>query len=163
MKMRIALVVAASENNLIGQGNALPWRLPADMKRFKELTMGKPIVMGRKTYESIGRPLPGRANIVISRTTGLAIPGCTVYGSLDAAFAALHAAPEICVIGGAEIYRSALPFVDVIYLTRVHTTLGGDVYLPPLPMNEWRETHRERHAADERHLHAFSFITLQRN
>src|SRR5688572_29803091 len=116
----ILLVVAVAENDVIGKDNALLWRLPDDLKQFKAVTMGKPVIMGRKTYDSIGKPLPGRANIVISRQRGLRIEGCTVVDSLDAAFDTAGAVPDIAVIGGADIYRQALPLADVIYLTEVH-------------------------------------------
>jgi dihydrofolate reductase len=158
--MQVAIVVAAADDNVIGKNNALPWRLPDDLKRFKSLTMGKPIIMGRKTFESIGKPLPGRQNIVISRQRDLEVDGCIVCESLDAALKATDSAPEVCVIGGAEIYRQALPLTDVIYLTRVHASVAGDVRFPALLPSEWRETSREEHAADDRHAHAFSFITL---
>src|SRR5690606_30387326 len=107
-------------NNVIGRGNDLPWRLPDDLKRFKSLTIGKPIIMGRKTYESIGRPLPGRTNIVISRQVGFSAEGCTAVTSLDEALTVAGDAPEVMVIGGAEIFRQALPRTDQLYLTRIH-------------------------------------------
>src|SRR5690242_21477778 len=116
----LSIIVAVADNGVIGSGNHLPWRLPDDLKRFKALSLGKPIVMGRKTFDSIGRPLPGRLNIVISRQPGLEIPGCTVVTSIDAAIAAAQPAPEIVIIGGADIYRQVLPRVQVIHLTRVH-------------------------------------------
>jgi dihydrofolate reductase len=171
--MRISIVVIVAENGAIGKDNALLWRLPDDMKHFKTITMGKPIVMGRKTFDSVGRPLPGRLNIVISRQSDLVIPGCVVVASLAAAFevvGAQHAAPlqyemEVMVIGGAEIYRHALPLTNTIYLTQVHASVPGDVFFPALPAlleSQWRITHREDHVADERHAHAFSFVTLER-
>jgi len=159
---RIALVVVAAENGVIGRNNSLPWRLPDDLKRFKAVTMGKPIVMGRKTYDSIGRPLPGRENVVVSRQHGLRIDGCTVRSSLRDALDGLTQAAEICVIGGGQIYTQALPLAQTIYLTRVHAALDGDTYFPVLPELQWRETHREDHAADARHEYAFSFLTLER-
>lgn len=160
--MRVSIVVAASENNVIGKNNALLWRLPDDLKFFKSVTLGKPVIMGRKTYDSIGRALPGRKNIVISRQQSLAIPGCTVVASLDAAWAAADA-EEVAVIGGAEIYRQALPIANTIYLTRVHANFDGDVFFPALDAHDWRETRRELHAADERHAWAFSFVALNKN
>jgi dihydrofolate reductase len=160
--MRVAIVVAVAENGVIGAGNQLPWRLPDDLKRFKALTMGKPVVMGRKTYESIGKPLPGRTNIVISRRSDLRLPGCTVVNSLPAAWAAAGDAPEIAVIGGADIYAQALSSTDVLHLTRVHTTIPGDAWFPALEPAQWREQLIERHPADERHALAFSFIEAQR-
>ena len=158
--MRIALVVAVADNGVIGKDNALPWRLPDDLKRVKQITMGKPIVMGRKTFASIGRPLPGRLNLVISRQPGLLIDGCIVCDSLPAALAAAGDVEEVCVLGGAEIYREALPLATLIYLTRVHAAVEGDVRFPELPAARWREIQREDHAADARHEHAFSFLTL---
>src|SRR5262249_55052559 len=160
--MRVSIVVAAAENGAIGAGNQLLWRLPDDLKRFKALTMGKPIVMGRKTYESIGKPLPGRTNIVISRRSELTLPGCTVVNSLPAGFAAAGDVPEIAVVGGAEIYAQALSSTDVVHLTRVHTTMSGDAWFPALDSAVWREQLIDRHPADERHAFAFSFIEAQR-
>jgi dihydrofolate reductase len=159
----ILLVVAVAENGVIGKDNALLWRLPDDLKQFKAVTMGKPVIMGRKTYDSIGKPLPGRTNIVISRQPGLRIEGCTVVDSLDAAFDTAGAVSDIAVIGGADIYRQALPRADVIYLTEVHATFDGDVTFPSLSPDEWRETSRGvPHPVDERHAYAFTFVTLQR-
>jgi dihydrofolate reductase len=160
--MNIVLVVAVAENGVIGKDNALLWRLPDDLKHFKAITMGKPVVMGRKTYDSIGRPLPGRTNIVISRQSGLRIEGCIVVDSLEVALVAAGDVPEIAIIGGGKIYRQALPRAHTIYLTEVHATFEGDVTFPALSTSEWRETHREAHPADERHACAFSFVTLQR-
>ena len=158
----ISIIVALAENRVIGSDNRLPWHLPDDLKRFKALSLGKPIVMGRRTFESIGRPLPGRTNIVVSRQPGLAIEGTVVAQSLDAALAAAGAAPEVVVIGGAEIFRQALPRTDVIHLTRVHARVAGDVVFPELDPGKWRETAVEHHATDERHQYAFTFVTLQR-
>jgi len=158
----LSIVVAVAENGVIGRGNALPWHLPDDLKRFKELTLGKPMVMGRKTYESIGRPLPGRTTIVVSRQPGLTIEGCTVVNSLHAAIVAARAAPEVVLVGGAQLYRSAMPMVSTIHLTRVHATVGGDTLFPILDMQQWRETIVATHPADERHAYAFTYLTLQR-
>ena len=158
----IAIIVAAAENGAIGSDNRLPWHLPDDLKRFKALSLGKPVVMGRRTFDSIGRPLPGRTNIVVSRQAGLAIEGVVVAPSLDAALATAGSVPEIVVIGGAEIFRQALPCTDTIHLTRVHARVAGDVFFPELDPAQWREAAVEHHAADERHQYAFSFVTLQR-
>jgi dihydrofolate reductase len=160
--MLLSILVAVAENGVIGAGNRLPWRLPADLQRFKELTMGKPIMMGRKTYESIGRPLPGRKNIVVTRQPALRLEGCTVVESLDAALIAAGAAPEVAVIGGAELYRLALPLVQMIHLTRVHARVSGDVLFPPIDSDDWREVTLSRHPADDRHAFAFSFLQLTR-
>jgi dihydrofolate reductase len=157
----ISLVVATSENGVIGSNNQLPWRLPNDLQRFKALTMGKPIIMGRKTYESIGKPLPGRQNIVITRKQ-MDIAGCTVVDSIEAALRCTQGDDEAMIIGGAEIYRQALPQAQRIYLTQVHTTIAGDAVFPPLQLDEWRETLREKHAADDRHAYDYSFLVLER-
>ena len=158
----LSIIVAVADNGVIGSGNQLPWRLPDDLKRFKALSLGKPVVMGRKTYDSIGKPLPGRLNIVISRQPGLEIPGCRVVPSIDEALAAAQPSPEVVIVGGAEIYRQALPKVSVIHLTRVHAVIPGDVSFPELRDEEWREVAKEYHPADERHAHAFTFTTLER-
>jgi len=161
--MKIVFVVAVAENGVIGKDNALLWRLPDDLKYFKSVTMGKPVIMGRKTYDSIGRPLPGRLNIVISRQAALKIDGCIVVDSLNAALDAAGDVPEVAVIGGAEIYRQALSRADRVYLTQVHASFEGDVSFPPLPSAEWHEIHRgETHGIDDRHPFAFTFITLER-
>lgn len=158
----LSIIVAVADNGVIGSGNQLPWRLPDDLKRFKALSIGKPIVMGRKTFDSIGRPLPGRLNVVISRQPGLDIPGCRVVRSIDEAIAAAQPAPEIVIVGGADIYRQVLPQVQIIHLTRVHASVDGDVVFPELQERQWREVAKEYHPADERHAHAFTFSTLQR-
>ena len=158
----ISIIVAVAENGAIGSGNRLLWHLPDDLKRFKALSLGKPVVMGRRTFESIGRPLPGRPNIVISRQGGLAIDGVRVAHSLDEALAAAGSVPEVVVIGGAQIFRQVLPRTDTIHLTRVHARVAGDVFFPELDPAQWREAAVEHHAADERHQYAFSFVTLQR-
>lgn len=156
---QVALIVAVAANGVIGNGNDLPWRLPDDLRRFKALTVGKPVLMGRRTFDSIGRPLPQRRNIVISRQPGLAIDGCEVAGSLQQAIELAGEVPEVMVIGGAQIYRQALPLAAVIHLTRVHAEVPGDAVFPPLPAG-WREVASEQHPADERHAHAFTFLTL---
>lgn len=158
----ISLIVAVADNDVIGVNNDLPWRLPNDLQRFKALTLGKPIIMGRKTFASIGRPLPGRNNIVISREAGLHIEGCTVVNSLDAALQCATDAVEFMVIGGAEIYKQALPRAQRVYLTQVHATIDGDAAFPQLSGLEWREVFREPHLPDERHAHAYSFVILER-
>jgi dihydrofolate reductase len=160
--MRISLIVAVADNDVIGSANQLPWRLPDDLKRFKRLSLGKPIVMGRKTFDSIGHPLPGRSNIVVSRQPDLQIADCRVVASLQEAIAAAQAAAEVVIVGGADIYRQALPQVATIHLTRVHAQVPGDVHFPKLAANEWREVATEYHPADERHVHAFTFSTLER-
>jgi dihydrofolate reductase len=157
----ISLVVAVAENNVIGHAGRLPWHLPQDLQRFKQITLGHPILMGRLTYESIGRPLPGRRNLVMSHDRQLQISGCTVVSDLDAAIAAA-AATELQVIGGAKVYEQALPRAERIYLTRVHANVTGDTYFPALDPGEWIEVSREPRPADERHAYAYSFIVLER-
>ncbi len=159
--MRLSAVVAASDNDVIGRGNALPWHLPADLAHFNRLTLGKPVVMGRRTCEAIGRPLPGRRNFVVSKS-GFRAEGIETVGSLDEAIELAGDVPELAVIGGAGLYALALPRLDVIHLTRVHTTTEGDTFLPPIPDSQWREVSREWRAADERNAFAMSFITLER-
>ena len=158
---RVTLVVAVADNGVIGRAGDLPWRLPDDLKRFKQTTLGKPVLMGRKTWDSIGRPLPGRRNIILSTRPGFTAAGADVFPSLDAALDACAGEPEVMVIGGAEIYRVALPLATRIHLTRVHATPEGDTFLE-LPLDGWRELSREDHPADDRHAHAFSFVTLER-
>jgi dihydrofolate reductase len=152
----ITLIVAAADNGVIGRDNALPWHLPDDLKRFKVLTWAKPIVMGRKTFESIGKPLPGRQNIVISRDPNYRREGVTVVHDPDAAVAAAGGAPEIMVIGGAELFRLFLPRATRIHLTRVHAEVAGDVVWPTLD-DTWRLVVSEPHAADERHASPMTF------
>ena len=160
--MKISIIVAMAANGVIGRDNQLPWHLPADLKHFKQTTMGKPILMGRKTYESIGRPLPGRTNIVITRDTGYRVDGCIVVNSIDAALAAAGEQDEIMVIGGAEFYRQVLPRTDTIYLTRIHDSFDGDTCFPDLNDADWHEVERSDHAADAKNPHDYSFIRLDR-
>ncbi|HTV94440.1 MAG TPA: dihydrofolate reductase [Steroidobacteraceae bacterium] len=156
------LVVAVAENDVIGRGNHLPWRLSADLRRFKALTWGKPILMGRRTYESIGHALPGRQNLVLSRSSELSLPDCIVVPSIAAAYAAALAAP-LMVIGGAEVYRLCLPFIARIHLTLVHTPVeGGDAFFEGWRGPQWREASRERHEADDGNSSPYSFVTLER-
>ena len=159
----ISLIVAASENNVIGKDNDIPWRLPDDWKNFKATTMGCPLIMGRKTFVSIGRPLPGRRNIIVTRQKDVKFEGCDVVGSLEEAIAlAKSDAPrEVFIGGGEEIYRQALPLADRVYLTRVHTVIDGTVHFPELG-DEWKEVSRQEHPADEKHPYAFTFLTFER-
>jgi len=157
-----SLVVAMARNRVIGRDNQLPWRLPADLAYFKRVTMGHPIVMGRRTHESIGRPLPGRLNIVVSRNPAYRAPGCTVVGSLDEAWKAAGGAPEVCVIGGTSLFAEALPVADRIHLTEVDADVAGDTYFPEFDRGDWTEREVERHGTDERHAHAFRIVVLER-
>lgn len=158
----ISIIVAASENGVIGVKGGLPWRLSADLRRFKALTTGKPIVMGRLTFESIGKALPGRQNIVITHRTDFDAAGCDVVASVVDAIAACGDAEEIMIIGGGEIYRQCLPLADRVYLTRVHTDMDGDTWFPDLGKDEWRETWIEHHGADEANAYDYSFVELER-
>lgn len=166
--MRIALVVAVAENGVIGSGGGLAWKISDDLKWFKKITLGKPIVMGRKTFDSIGRALPGRANIVVTRSRGFAAGGVTVAKSVDDALrVAAEAgeaagAEEVCVIGGGEIYRQTLARAGRIYLTRVEARVEGDVSFPPLNAEEWRETSAGGCGAGERNQYSCRFFILDR-
>lgn len=158
----ISLIVAASTNNVIGNDGELPWRLSDDLKRFKAVTMGKPIVMGRKTFESIGRPLPGRQNIVITRQGNYVANGCDVVQSMEQAVDVAGGADEIMVIGGSEIYAAFLPIADRIYLTRVHTEVEGDAFFPSLDETVWRDSASENYEADESNDYACTVSLFSR-
>jgi dihydrofolate reductase len=153
----ITLIVAVADNGVIGRDNALPWHLPEDLKRFKRLTMGKPLIMGRKTFESIGKPLPGRLNIVVTRDTNYQREGVAVVHGAAAAIEAAADAPEVMVIGGADLFRLFLPGAGRIHLTRVHAQIHGDVTWPALDIRQWEVIETARHEADERHAHAMTF------
>jgi dihydrofolate reductase len=163
----VSLVVAAAVNGVIGRDNRMPWHLPEDLAHFKRLTIGHPVVMGRKTYESIvatlGKPLPGRTNIVVTRQAGFDAPGCIVASSLDAALAAVTEADEIFVIGGAEIYRLAMERADRVYLTRIDAAFEGDVTFPALDPARWREVAREDHPPAGDRAFGFAFLRYDRN
>jgi dihydrofolate reductase len=159
--VRISLIAAVARNGVIGRDGGLPWRIPADLRFFKETTMGKPIVMGRKTLESIGRALPGRQNIVVTRSAGFAADGVTVADSLDAAIAAAGDADEVMVIGGAEIYALAFARAQRLFLTEVDAAPEGDAHFPEFDRAAWREVARADHPADG-DTPAYSFVTLER-
>ncbi len=161
-RLKLSIVVAMAENRVIGRGNRLPWHLPADLQHFKSLTMGKPVLMGRKTHDSIGRALPGRHNVVVTRQPGYTAKGCTVVSSIDSALAACPNADEIMVIGGAELYRELLPLSETIYLTLVHGDFEGDTFFPEIAPAEWRETARVERSADDKNPHPYSFVVMQR-
>ena len=158
----ISIVVAISENNAIGKNNQLLWHLPADLKHFKEITSEHTIIMGRKTYDSIGRPLPNRRNIVITRKVGLVIPNVEVVNSLQEAILLCEAENEVFIIGGAEIYKQALTLANRIYLTIVHQNYQADAFFPELKESEWKEVAKEHHQADEKNNLAYTFSTLER-
>lgn len=159
--MTISAVVAIAENNAIGKNNELLWRLPNDLKHFKQITSGHTVIMGRKTYDSVGKPLPNRRNIVITRQN-IEIPGCEVVASVDEAIALCAGEEEVFIVGGAEIYKLAMPQTDRIYLTIVHQSFDADAFFPQINYKEWEETEREDHGTDEKHAIPYSFITLQR-
>ncbi len=171
MNMRISILVACSTNHVIGRDGDLPWRLSADLKRFRRLTMGHPILMGRKTLESIGRLLPGRQTIVLTRNVEFEFPGAIVVHDWQSALAKAAESeaasesshePELFVVGGAEIYRLALPSTDRLYLTRVHAEIEGDTFFPEIDEDEWQVVDEENHAADGKNEHDYSFVTLDR-
>jgi dihydrofolate reductase len=159
---QIALVVAVADNGVIGQDGKLPWRLPDDLKHFKEVTLGKPVLMGRRTFESIGRALPGRRNLVLTRSTEPISSEVEQVRSLGEALTLAASAPQLCVIGGSAVYALTLPLAHCLYLTRVHGSMPGDRYFPLSDIAGWREIDRIEHAADARHEYAMSFLTLLR-
>lgn len=167
--MNIVFVVAVAENGVIGRNNALPWRISSDLKHFRALTIGKPVLMGRKTFVSIGKPLPGRTNIVVTRERGLSIPGAVVANSLAQALdvaagdALRRGVSDVMVIGGGEVFRELLPRAKRLEWTQVHAAPGGDAFMPPIAMSEWRETRREFHAAGPKDDHDFTTVTYERD
>jgi dihydrofolate reductase len=156
------MVVAATENDVIGRDNGMPWHLPDDLKYFKSRTMGKPMLMGRKTFESIGKPLPGRTSVVMTRDPAWRHDGVVVVRSLDEALTWAANAPELCAIGGAEIFHLVMPMARRLFLTRIHAHIEGDTFFPKPTPKEWREIERTEHPADERHAYPMSFVTLDR-
>ena len=160
--VKISICVAMAENRVIGIENKMPWHLSADLKQFKKITMGKPILMGRKTFESIGRPLPGRKNIIISRNHGYRQPGCEVYHSIDAALKSCAGSEEIMIIGGSDFYRSMLPKATHLYLTLIHTVISGDTFFPAFNWSEWQEINRQDVTHDKSVPFEYSFIVLER-
>ncbi|WP_455234718.1 type 3 dihydrofolate reductase [Thiogranum longum] len=161
--MRVSLVVAMAENRVIGRDNELPWRLSADLQHFKALTMGKPIIMGRKTYESIGRPLPGRICIVVTRDSSYTAEGCRVAHSVGQALETAAGYDEVMIIGGADLYGQLLERADRLYLTLVRAEIDGDAWFPEFDAQQWREIARESHQADEKNQYDYDFVTLERN
>ncbi|TDT37858.1 dihydrofolate reductase [Halospina denitrificans] len=166
--MRTALIVAMSRNRVIGRNNALPWYLPEDLRYFKQVTYGKPIIMGRKTQESIGRPLPGRQNLVVTRDPHWQRDGVTVVNSLDEALSRAEAqayidgGEERVVIGGSQIYAEALPVADRLYMTEVHAEVEGDTFFPEVDWDQWHEIAREDHPASENNPFPYSLVTYDR-
>lgn len=166
--IKISLIVAAAENGIIGKDNDMPWKISSDLQYFKKITMHKPIIMGRKTFDSIGKPLPGRVNIVITRDVTFTADGVITAHSVDMALdvaksmAEVKGLKEVMVIGGAQIYALCLPEADRLYLTRIHAEIDGDTYFPDLKAEEWLEYSSERHVAGEKDSHDYSFMVLDR-
>ena len=158
--MTVSLIVAIAENGVIGRKGGLPWRLSTDLRRFKALTMDHHIVMGRKTYESIGRLLPGRSTVIVTRQQEYEVEGAVVVRSLEEAFAL---APDTFVIGGGQVYEQALPRVDKLYVTRVHVDVDGDTLFPEVEWEEWKLVEQESHPADGKNDHPFTFETWDRS
>ena len=163
-KLIVSAIVAMSQNNVIGHHNQLPWHFPADLKHFKAITTSHAILMGRKTYESIGRPLPNRLNIILTRDQVFRVPGCVVVASLEKALqcAANRQYHQVFIIGGAQVFSQCLPCVQKLYLTVIHRDFEGDVYFPSLNQAEWEEVSREDCVADEANTSNYSFIELRR-
>jgi dihydrofolate reductase len=158
----ISIIAALAENRVIGDHNRLPWRLPADLRHFKQLTVGKPIIMGRRTWESLPGVLPDRLHIVISTNPAYRAEGCLLVHSVDEALAAAAGAPEVMIVGGAALYEQILPRAQRMYLTLVHAEVAGDTFFPDYDEGEWRELERESHPPDERNPYAYTFLTLLR-
>ncbi|WP_116475663.1 type 3 dihydrofolate reductase [Zobellella maritima] len=159
--MSVSLIVAMTRDNVIGKDNAMPWHLPADLAYFKRVTMGKPVVMGRNTFASIGRPLPGRRNIIVSSSLHEAPAGTELVSSPSAALALLDGEPEVMVIGGGQLYRAFMPLARRLYLTRISASVDGDTYFPPVG-DEWRLTAEQVQPADERNQYECRFQVLER-
>ncbi|WP_259067411.1 dihydrofolate reductase [Mucilaginibacter sp. X4EP1] len=159
--MIVSIVVAISENHVIGKDNKLLWYLPNDLKHFKNITTGHTVIMGRKTYDSVGKPLPKRRNIIITRQN-ITIEGCEVVSSIEAALALCADEEEVFIVGGAEIYKQSLHLTDRIYLTIVHKEFEGDSFFPEIVKNEWEEVYREDYQPDEKNSLPYSFITYER-
>ncbi len=158
----LSLIAAMGTNRAVGLNNQMPWHMPADLKHFKAVTLNKPVVMGRKTYESIGMPLPNRRNIILSQRTELIVPGCEVLHSMNQVLLALKDQAEIMVIGGANIYQQSLPLAERLYLTFINHRFIADAYFPEWNEQEWRELSREDHEADENNAYPYSFVTLEK-
>ncbi len=160
--MNLSLIVAFDKNRLIGSNNQLPWRLPADLKYFKSLTMGHHLSMGRKTYDSIGKALPGRISVVVTRQKNLSLPDCIVVNSLDEAIEICKKENEVFVIGGAELFYATLKIASRLYITEIDHTFEGDTWFPEIDAMTWSETSRESHPADEKNLWPYTFVIYDR-
>jgi dihydrofolate reductase len=161
-RQRISIIVAMARNRVIGANGKIPWHLPDELKLFKRLTMGHHLIVGRKTFESIGRLLPGRTTVIVTRQTGYSVPGARVAQTVEGAIAECGIDPEIFVIGGAEIYRSALPLADRVYLTIVDAEPAGDTWMPSLDMSAWRESASETFPANGQHACSYRHSVLDR-
>lgn len=162
MSTRISLIAAMAQNRTIGINNTLPWRLPGELKYFKAVTMGHHILMGRKTYESIGKPLPGRTTVIITRNADYTAEGCTIANSIDAAIHASASDNEIFFVGGAELYSQALAIADRLYLTEIQKNYEGDAHFPAFDYHQWHEVNREKHKTDEPDGLEFHFVVYDR-
>ena len=160
--MRLSIIVAMDDNQLIGKDNTLPWNLPADLGYFKKTTTGKTVLMGRKTYESIGRPLPNRRNVIISRDANFKAPGCEVIGPIVRALELAKEDDEIMIMGGATFYEQMLPSVNRLYITQIEGVYAGDAYFPSFNPDDFVETFRESHQPDEKNKHTYHFTILDR-
>ncbi len=160
--MIISIIVAVDENNGIGKNNDLLWHMPADLKHFKDTTSGHTVIMGRKTFDSVGKPLPKRRNIIITRQTGLEIPGAEVVGDLPSAIALCDENEEVFIVGGAEIYKMAMDITDKIYLTVIKGVFGADTFFPAIDPDIWKETEAVSFEADEKNASGYTFSTLIR-
>lgn len=160
--MKLTLIAAMAQNRVIGRAGDLPWHLPDDLKHFKKLTRGHHVIMGRKTYESMEKPLPGRTNIVVTRSENYRAPGCMVSQSLRHAIQKAENDSQPFIIGGGDIYQQALPYADRIELTLIHTEVKGDTFFPDFSEKDWALVHQEHHPADERHAYAFDFLRYDR-
>jgi len=156
------MIAAMDKNRLIGANNKMPWHLPADLAHFKKVTMGKPILMGRKTFESIGRALAGRRNVIVTRQEDYQAIGCDIFHSLGAAFAALQSEPEVMLIGGGELFKKVLPEASTLYLTIIDAQFQGDTYFPQWDANAWKLETEESFSADEKNPYPYAFLTLKR-
>lgn len=160
--MTISIIAAVAKNNVIGKNGQLPWHLPADMKHFKDLTMGHHVIMGDITFESLGKPLEGRTNVIVTRLNDYKAENCIVVHSLDEAIESAKNDEEIFFCGGAQIYKHALEIADRIYLTRIHENFDGDTFFPEINMNVWRETEREDFESDEKNKYDYSFCVFEK-
>ncbi|MDC9725495.1 MAG: type 3 dihydrofolate reductase [Gammaproteobacteria bacterium] len=160
--MKLAIIVATDKKGLIGRENDLPWKLSADLQYFRRVTMGKPLIMGRNTHESIGRALPGRKNIIVTTNIDYQAEGCCVVHSVEEAIAACDDVDEVMVMGGASLYKQLLPQAERLYLTQVHASLEGDTWFPDWQRSDWQEINREDYSADNKNEYPYSFIVFDR-